>query len=263
MRIITVANKKGGVAKTTTAQNLAACLARMGGKILAVDMDPQGNLTRSWGISAPERTILDVLRRKAAWREIVVPAERGGGDGVVLLAAAGRSLAAMPEIFAQEIGREMLLKEALAELEGVADTVIIDSPPGLDLIAVNTYVAATDLLVPIQCEFYALEGLGLMEDDLRRVRSRLNPGLRVLGLVPTFVDRRKRLCRDVLARLEGHAGFGPLLTRSVIRDNVALAEAPSNGKSIFGYDPKSYGALDYEALGREIAARLEVENGRS
>lgn len=259
MYTLVIANKKGGVGKTTTTQNLAAGFAKLGKKVLAVDMDAQANLTRAWGVNNAEKTVMDVLRGKASWQDILVSAEKGTGAGCVLLAPASRQLAALPEIFAQEFGKELLLKEALTKLQNTFEIVLVDSPPALDLLAINTYATATAMLIPVQCEFYALEGLTLMLDDLKRVRQRLNPDLSVLGIVPTFVDRRKRLCRDVLNVL--HEQQGSAVTQTVIRDNVALAEAPSNGQSILTYDPKSYGAQDYAALANELQIRLEATDG--
>ena len=149
----------------------------------------------------------------------------------------------------------MLLKEALDDMKGNFDILLIDSPPSLDLIAVNAYAAVEQVLITVQCEFYAMEGLSKVEDDLARVRQRLNPKLTILGVVPTFFDKRKRLCRDVLSEVVKQ--HGESVTKAVVRDNVSLAEAPSNGKSIFRYAPKSYGAEDYTQLAAELQQRME------
>jgi len=258
MRRIVVANRKGGVGKTTSVQNIAVAFAMAGKKVLALDMDPQASLTTAWGIGKDRKGILDLLRKKATWREIAVEAERSSDNGYVLLAPASMQLAAFSEIFALEMGRELLLKESLEELKREAnfDILLIDSPPSLDLIAVNCYVAAELVLITVQCEFFALEGLSKVESDIARVRQRLNPALDILGIVPTFFDKRKRLCRDVLDALSGR--YGNAVTKTAVRDNVALAEAPSNGESIFSYNPKAYGAEDYIKLAAELRQRMEV-----
>jgi chromosome partitioning protein len=259
MKRIVIANRKGGVGKTTSAQNIATAFAMAGKKVFALDMDPQASLTTAWGVERDRKGVLDVLRKMASWQDIAVAVESCPGWGRVLLAPATMQLAALPELFALEFGKELLLKEALDELdkmEAAFDILLIDSPPSLDLIAVNAYAAVDQVLITVQCEFYALEGLSKVESDIARVRQRLNPNLAVLGIAPTFFDKRKRLCRDVLSELAKR--YGEDVTKTVIRDNVALAEAPSNGQSIFSYAPKSYGADDYMELAAELRQCLEA-----
>jgi len=256
MRRIVIANRKGGVGKTTSAQNLAAAFAMAGKKVFCLDMDPQASLTTAWGVKREDKTVLDVLRKQASWQEVAVTVERYPGGGCVLLAPANMQLAALPQLLVQELGKELLLKENLDELQTGFDIMLLDSPPSLDLIAVNCYVAADLVLITAQCEFYALEGLSKVESDIGRVRQRLNANLGILGIVPTFFDKRKSLCRDVLGELTKR--YGDTVTKTAIRDNVALAEAPSNGQSIFSYRPKAYGAEDYTALAAELQKRMEV-----
>ncbi len=257
MKKIVVANKKGGVGKTTTVHNLAFALGQMGYKVLMLDMDAQANLTTACGISA-ENSILDVMRKRKTFNEVAIKVfENKDERGCVYLIPALRELAAMGEIFANDFGKEMLLKECLEQVN-TFDYVLIDSPPSLDLIAVNTYTAGDYIVIPVQCEFFSLEGLALMANDLERVKTRLNPSLEILAIVPTFYDKRKRICRDVVGLL--HEQHKELVTSTYIRDNVALAEAPSNGESIFQYDSSCYGSTDYRKLAEEIIKKLEVKN---
>ena len=258
MITIVVANKKGGVGKTTTAQNVAAALAAQGKKVLAVDMDAQASLSSTWGVKDSPKSVLDVLRNKMTWQDIAMPVEKSPNGGIVLLAPANRELAAMPDIFAQELGREMILKEALNTVRELFDFIVIDSSPGLDLLAVNTYVAADSILIPVQCEFLSLEAIEKTLHDVKRVRERLNPNLSVLGIVPTYVDRRTKLCRDVLKKMKEL--YTTEVTDAVIRKNVTLGEAPSYGQNIFAYAPTSYGAEDYKELTKELLERLEAKN---
>lgn len=258
MKKIVIANKKGGVGKTTTVQNLSAGLAMRGKKVLSIDMDAQSNLTTAWSVKNPKSSILDVLRGTKNWEDVAIRVNESKNGGSVYLVPAVRELAAMPELFATDFGKEMLLKEALEKLSGF-DYVLIDSPPTLDLISVNTYVASDLILIPVQCEFYSLEGLYMMQSDIEKVKARLNKDLQVLGILPTFFDKRKKLCKDVLSLLKDD--YKDLVTSTIIRDTVALAEAPSNGESIFTYDKKSYGYEDYNALVEEIINKLEFTNG--
>ena len=256
MRRIVIANRKGGVGKTTTVQNIASAFALAGKKVFALDMDPQASLTTAWGVARDRENTLDVLRGKASWQDIAVMVEPDSGNGgCVVLAPSSMQLAALPELFAKTSGRERLLKDALDDMEAAFDIVLIDSPPSLDLIAVNTYAAAEQVVITVQCEFYAMEGLSKVESDISKVRQQLNPDLALLGILPTLFDKRKRLCREVLATLED--GYGDAVLKPAIRDIVALAEAPSYGQSIFMYAPKSYGALDYAALADELLQRME------
>ena len=252
MRIIAILNQKGGVGKTTTAVNTAAALRRLGRRALLVDLDPQAHLTYSLGVMAHEleRSVMDVLRGRAGLGSLVV--ERDGLHLVpasLALSGADMELAATP-------GRETLLRSALEGLgtgPGGYDTVLVDCPPNLGLLAVNALAAATELLAPVQPEFLALQSLGMLVRTMDTVAARVNPELVLGGILVTRYQKQKRLNRETRARIREH--FGHALLETVIRENIALAEAPSHGMDIFRYAPHSNGALDYLNLGRELMER--------
>lgn len=261
MRTIVIANKKGGVGKTTTTQNLGAGLARLGLKVLLIDCDHQANLTTGSGVIVGEGqpTLIDVLRGLVGWKDAAVEVEANpdGAGGCVYLVPATSQLAAMSIVFGQEVGKEMILRDLLATLPAIFDVILLDSPPSLDLVAINALVAATDVIIPVQCEAYALQGTRQLLIDIQGATKRLNPNLQILGVVATMYDRRKTLAKDVHQALE--SGFPDKIFTTTIRDVVALAEAPSHGQTIFVYDAKSYGTEDYLGLGKEVKQRLTLQ----
>ena len=246
MYICAIANQKGGVGKTTTAHNLGVQLARNAEKrVLLLDLDAQGNLSDACGLEPQtlERTVFDVL----AGNVPIAGAKSTLETGLDILPANIR-LAEAELAFAGRMGRENLLKKALASVAGEYDYVLIDCPPSLGLLTVNALNAANGLLVPVQVEYYALAGLALIRQTAELVRD-LNPDLAILGLVLTFFDARKTLNKDVASALA--------LFSTRIRDNVSLAEAPSNGQDVFSYKRGSYGAKDYAAFAAEFLERTE------
>lgn len=247
MRIVAFVNQKGGVGKTTTVQNVGAALARAGRRVLLVDLDAQGSLTASCGLDPEdlEKTLYEVLDGRATVEEVTRAVE-----GMDLLPA-GMSLAQADLIFAGKIGRENMLKKALAKVTGY-DYVLLDCPPNLGLVTVNALVAAGEIIIPVQAEFHALRGLELLQSTVAMVQD-LNSTLRVLGIAVTFYDKRKTLNRDVFNELR--RTFPDLIFETKIRDAVALAEAPSHGQAILAYRPGSAGAEDYEGLAQEIERR--------
>ncbi len=257
-RLIAVANQKGGVGKTTTAVNLAASLASTHRRILLVDLDPQGNATMGTGVDkrALERSTYDVLMGEATAQEVVLPLE---SLDIALLPANGDVTAAEVKLM-DKLAREQCLKKALQPLREQYDYIIVDCPPALNILTVNGLVAADGVMIPMQCEYYALEGLTALLNTIDDVRHSVNPSLRIDGLLRTMYDGRNNLGADVSAQLTDH--FGEQVYRTVIPRNVRLAEAPSYGRPVLYYDRTSRGALAYLALAGEVLRRDTHERRR-
>lgn len=247
--IIAVINQKGGVGKTTTAVNVAAQLASGKSPVLLVDLDPQGNATSGLGIDKQPKsgTSYDVLFGRTSLDQAVQPTNR---EGLYILPANSELAAAEVELVSQP-NREFALKQALQN--GAYDYVIIDCPPALGLLTINALTAAHSLMIPVQAEYYALEGLGQLLDTVQRVRQGINPQLDLLGVLLTMYDKRTSLSEQVQDELCKH--FGAKLFKTVIPRNVRLAEAPSFGKTIFEHDRWSKGARAYKQLAKEVKER--------
>jgi chromosome partitioning protein len=252
---LAIANQKGGVGKTTTAINLAASLARLQQRVLLVDCDPQGNTTMGCGIAkhALSETLVEVLLDNR-------------DPTTVLLSTAGGFdvLPANPDLTMAEIdlihvpNRETRLRDALEKIHSRYEFILLDCPPALNTLTLNALVAADALIIPMQCEYFALEGLTSLLNTLQQVQTRLNTKLHVLGILCTMFDRRARLCLDVQAQLKDH--FGESLLQTIIPRNIRLAEAPSHGLPSLLYDSHSSGAIAYLNLAQEVLCRIKQLN---
>ena len=252
--VIALANQKGGVAKTTTTLNLGVALHEMGHRVLLIDLDPQGNLTMSQGLNPDviERSMFDVLVHKIPISEVI---ERREAD----LAVASIDLAGAELAPSALIGRARSLEKALVEVRSSYDYVLIDTPPSLGLLTINAFVAATGVIVPVQCEYLSLRGLVQLENTLAMVRENLNPKVGVEGIVATMFDGRTLHSREAIEILEEN--FGDLVYRTRIRKTIRYAEAPVKGSSVLKYDPTGAAAEAYRELAREIVAAKEAEDG--
>ncbi len=248
--VIAFANQKGGVAKTTSTVNLGAALREHDLRVLAVDMDPQGNLTMSQGIDTEslDKSMYDVLVHRAPIDDVVYERELDVAASTIALAGAEMALATM-------IGRERALQRALDAVRDKYDYILIDTPPSLGLLTINALTASEGVIVPVQCEYLSLRGLLQLEKTLEMIRENLNPDVHIKGILPTLFDARTHHGKESIEVLREN--FGDLVFDTVVRKTIKFAEAPVGGTSVLKYDPKGRGAESYRALAREVL------NGRS
>ncbi len=252
-KIISLANQKGGVGKTTTAINLGASLAACERRVLLIDLDPQANATSGVGIGKnEEKTMYNVLTEGMKLKEVIRETELP----TFYIAPSGVDLVGAELELSDAIGREFHLRRALQDVNGDFDYILIDSPPSLGLLTINGLTAANSVVVPMQCEYFALEGISQLVNTIDRVRDLLNPGLDIEGIVLTMYDDRMNLSRQVAEEVRSH--FGPKVYETIIPRNVRLGEAPSFGKPIILYDIRSRGSEAYISLAKEIIQRAET-----
>ncbi len=254
MRKIAVINQKGGSGKTTTVVNTGAFLAKKGKNVLLVDLDPQSHTTIHLGFEPPEikKSVYDLLVKKSPVKDVIVPTYEKN----LFLIPASIELASAEIELVNEIGREIILRDGLKELKKCRmdfDYILIDCPPSLGLLTLNALTTANEIFIPIQAEFFALEGLTKLMQTIKIVKDRLNPEIEISGIIITMFDSRKNICRDVASRVKNH--FKNKVFKTKIRDNVRLAEAPGFGKTIKDFAPGSHGEEDYKRLVTEILSQ--------
>ena len=244
-QVLAFANQKGGVAKTTSTVNLGAALVEMGKRVLAVDMDPQGNLTMSQGIDPEslEKSMYDVLVHRLPIGDVIVSNEIDVAASTIDLAGAEMALST-------QIGRERALERALKPVQDKYDYILIDTPPSLGLLTINALAASDGVIVPVQCEYLSLRGLLQLERTLEMIREDINPRVRIRGILPTLFDSRTLHGREAIEILKEN--FGPLVFKTVVRKTIKFAEAPVQGSSVLKYDPRGKGAEAYRSLAREV-----------
>jgi chromosome partitioning protein len=249
--VLSLLNHKGGVGKTTSAVNIGAGLAELGRKVLLIDLDPQANLTISLGIPRQKQTIYEALRGEGELSPVNVKPNMD-----VVISSLDLSGAEMELI--NEAGREYILRELINQVTDDYEFVLIDCPPSLGLLTLNALTSSKYVLIPLQTEFLAVQGLAKIKQVIDKVKARLNTQLEIGGVIPTMYDSRKVLNREVIETIVKH--FGEKVFKTFIRDNIALAEAPAQRKDIFDYQPKSIGATDYLDLCHEILGRIEPKS---
>lgn len=254
--VITFANQKGGVGKTTTAVSLGSSLAARGKSVLLVDFDSQGNLSSAVGATGDAPGIYDVLTGERAIEAIIQTTPQDG----LSIAPGGSDLSGASIELVNEADRERFLLEAIAPVRGEYDFIFIDSPPSLGLLTINALVAAERLIIPLQTEYFALEGLTQLLQSIKRVQAAFNPSLELFGILFTMYDSRTRLANDVVQEVIGY--FGKRVFRTIIPRNVRLSEAPSHGLPVNLYDPGCIGARSYDKLSEEVLLRVEAETTR-